>query len=52
MALQQEGVKRALLAVGWQLPIRTDDATAKARIAEIDTAPRSPSVAASARKSP
>ena len=36
MALQQEGVKSRSW-VGWQLPIRTDDAYAKARIVEIDT---------------
>jgi len=36
MALQQEGVKsRSWLS--WQIPIRTDDAFAKARIADIDT---------------
>jgi aspartate kinase len=37
IALQQEGVKSRSW-VGWQLPIRTDDAHAKARIVEIDTA--------------
>ena len=36
MALQQEGVKSRSWA-SWQLPIRTDDAHAKARILEIDT---------------
>jgi aspartate kinase len=36
MALQQEGVKSRSW-VGWQLPIKTDDAYAKARIVEIDT---------------
>jgi aspartate kinase len=36
MALQQEGVKSRSW-VGWQLPIRTDHAHAKARIVEIDT---------------
>eukprot|EP01034_Spumella_vulgaris_P017882 gene17882-22819_t len=36
MALQQEGVKSRSWA-SWQMPIKTDDAHAKARIVEIDT---------------
>ena len=37
MALQQEGVKARSWA-SWQIPIKTDDSHAKARILEIDTA--------------
>ncbi len=45
MALQQEGVKSRSW-VGWQLPIRTDDAYAKARIVEIDTVEMAKTMAA------
>ena len=45
MALQQVGVKSRSW-VSWQLPIRTDDAYAKARIVEIDTADMAKAMAA------
>lgn len=45
MALQQVGVKSRSY-VSWQIPIRTDDAYAKARIVEIDTADMAKAMAA------
>lgn len=45
MALQQVGVKSRSW-VSWQIPIRTDDAYAKARIVEIDTADMAKAMAA------
>ncbi|MFO1162069.1 MAG: aspartate kinase [Reyranellaceae bacterium] len=45
MALQQEGVKSRSW-VSWQIPIRTDAAYGKARIADIDTAAMSAAMAA------
>ncbi len=45
IALQAAGVK-ARSWLGWQLPIHTDDAFAKARIGEIDTAALNDSLAA------